>query len=965
MTSAINPSVPTQGEATTASVRANFATAANEITTLQNQVAAIATNPFNVKSYGAKGDGVTDDTAAIQAAVNQAGAIYFPAGRYKISSAIASPSGMPIAVTGNGTNETVILQVTPGADGWDHSSSQYFQMSSLSLMCNGVGGTALKLNFGSASVSWLTLRDVWIVGNGNQTTNFWHDGIIANNPSVMTLDHCSITGTNQGLLSTIGNAIYITPPVPPAPDTGSYMISFYNSYINYYQNGLVLDSTGHTANLQGIVLDWVNCEGCMQFVRVLGTCLELVLNKCQYEGFGSAIHAEGADTVSIRDSLFFFDPPGVMGITAQLPQDMVYASGGGNWWVKDNRWVVEASATVGWCFNLLNNFNNGTFRDNYFWTQSATASGCFNLQSGSPGTVNVSESGTAFSFWNSAWPKWVNWNAGVGNTCQFGALQTGSPPTGLNWQNQGVTIGWNYAGSQGETDFVNSQGGGSGGFNFYNVASTGTATPALLVSIDGSGNISAPNLPINVKSYGAKGDGVTDDTAAINAAIAYIRTNLTSSNEAFTLVIPKGLYLITSPLNFTGLNQSFAGVDIVGEGAILLGKMSGGAVIDAFTSRWLRFHNLAIEGSSITTPAIGIQIGAALGTPADYIEFHSVKVYGNFTFTPFYNLASETFACYSSEFRNSSSTSNTFCMVLDGINHWSAHSTFLTVTAPANTRLSFNGNSFIECTWQGTSNTAVLWMSSTTGHKFVNCYGSNSSTCFLKIYQPADSSPAVEFLDFDCHMETTGLVTGIQFTGPSGQTFSYVIDIHARDYACTASTSIFGIDSSSSLTAVDLRGARFELAGAPLFDTPSKWTCTAAYAYLGSSVFNALPGQWQGPVANMNYPGTIALPQTQRLVATNGGSVAIAAAVEWVELVPAAGIAGYTLTMPLAPGGGAAYGGTTITISTTQTITTLTLTPNTSQSVTPAPGTLTANTSITYRYDATSSSWLSLGRTSA
>jgi len=41
--------------------------------------------PVNVLDYGAKGDGVTNDTAAIQAAVNSGGAVYFPAGTYMIT----------------------------------------------------------------------------------------------------------------------------------------------------------------------------------------------------------------------------------------------------------------------------------------------------------------------------------------------------------------------------------------------------------------------------------------------------------------------------------------------------------------------------------------------------------------------------------------------------------------------------------------------------------------------------------------------------------------------------------------------------------------------------------------------------------------------------------------------------------------------------------------------------------------
>src|SRR5258708_28926437 len=48
---------------------------------------------YNVKNYGAVGNGVHDDTSAIQSCITANNAAYFPAGNYKVTSTINLTTG--------------------------------------------------------------------------------------------------------------------------------------------------------------------------------------------------------------------------------------------------------------------------------------------------------------------------------------------------------------------------------------------------------------------------------------------------------------------------------------------------------------------------------------------------------------------------------------------------------------------------------------------------------------------------------------------------------------------------------------------------------------------------------------------------------------------------------------------------------------------------------------------------------
>ena len=123
-------------------------------------------------------------------------------------------------------------------------------------------------------------------------------------------------------------------------------------------------------------------------------------------------------------------------------------------------------------------------------------------------------------------------SVGIGTNAPAGALDVngvgGMIVTGANLDPRGYSllplqntgklmVGWNRSAGGGEIDLIsNRQGGGSGGFNFYDYTNSGTLTP--LASMDGSGNLNVPgNITLGYKQGGSITfqDGTTQNTAYI------------------------------------------------------------------------------------------------------------------------------------------------------------------------------------------------------------------------------------------------------------------------------------------------------------------------------------------------------------------------------------------------------------------------------------------------------------------
>jgi hypothetical protein len=112
---------------------------------------------------------------------------------------------------------------------------------------------------------------------------------------------------------------------------------------------------------------------------------------------------------------------------------------------------------------------------------------------------------------------------------------------------------------------------------------------------------------ITVKTFGAVGDGVTDDTTAIQAAFTY------AESQNRKILAPAGHYLTTAELNYTvtSTDQDFAsGIVIEGEGmgkTVFLPKFSNGAFLyiqstEPYFAKGCSIKGITILGETITGP---------------------------------------------------------------------------------------------------------------------------------------------------------------------------------------------------------------------------------------------------------------------------------------------------------------------------------------------------------------------------
>lgn len=301
--------------------RSNLGTDASNVPFTQAGAGAIArtvalklNETVSVKDFGAVGDGVTDDTVAIQAALNAATDVLFPAGTYLVSADL-TVLNKPMTMRGVGKQNTQIVRanaVTEAAihvvcnGGLSNGSRFPFRISDISLIAEGANiGKAIHADFTIAlsgevytGVSSVFLENVEIMGDDyyGGTGHYWTEGVKLTNTGSVNFSHLNIV-SKQGQAGTIGINIVAT----NGPNTAFFGNDF---AITWCEIGILINNEAVGWTIEGLYFSNFEIVGVDTGVLVInGPCHALRLSNGHINGESAAVQyapsARNSTTLSV------------------------------------------------------------------------------------------------------------------------------------------------------------------------------------------------------------------------------------------------------------------------------------------------------------------------------------------------------------------------------------------------------------------------------------------------------------------------------------------------------------------------------------------------------------------------------------------------------------------------------------------------------------------------------------------
>lgn len=313
---------------------------------------------------------------------------------------------------------------------------------------------------------------------------------------------------------------------------------------------------------------------------------------------------------------------------------------------------------------------------------------------------------------------------------------------------------------------------------------------------------SMTDAPVNVRAFGAKGDGTADDTAAINAAIAAARA-LPTGGEVY---LPPGTYKV-SEINLTTATSDFVrSVKLHGAGRNLtriVPAAAGGVLLNMMGMNQAHVEGLTIDSSAFASQAGIFVARTTTSANANNNQFRDVFVTGSFTKAAVVLNGSESSRWFNCRFENTNVAANHCCF-------WSGGGSLIgglqaITTVNGGTVTSSNNpntdNRMFGCEFYAPYNNArLVRFSQAAGYAFFGC---------TVIAGDADNARLVSYGDpnggrfngpvawHGCHFEVFGSGNTVHYLADAASTEYYGISSYGGYYVLADNTALMDYDRTT------------------------------------------------------------------------------------------------------------------------------------------------------------------------
>lgn len=348
------------------------------------------------------------------------------------------------------------------------------------------------------------------------------------------------------------------------------------------------------------------------------------------------------------------------------------------------------------------------------------------------------------------------------------------------------------------------------------------ATTQQIADLSGATDTS-PFFTLNVLSYGATAnDSSFDNAAAFGAAWAALKAlrNSTRLMVPVKLVIPPGVYYVSTSINWTGGSSTFAAwnTHIEANGAYIFGKTTGEAVVDVSAVRGIHIYGLGIYGDPLNIPSCAVLYGPRLADACGNNFFVYMSTEGYFSGACFANIGSETtqhMGCY---MINKNPSTTAYSYIGDGRNLFGFSSNYVTYRTPG-TQASFSNNDYVDCRFAKHVGGDCIALDSAFGHRFRGGYNLSFSGSNFRFFTAADARISNIEIDMLCETaQSPGVDHFLTIQCPDGESTA-IEGLRLRLGSPHASDTIIRVvadsnDNPMTTGGVSFRGADIYLGSA-------------------------------------------------------------------------------------------------------------------------------------------------------